>query len=42
MLRDYPGYYGTMTWVLMMLGLWFDALGSSSRDSGVDHAHRMR
>lgn len=41
MLREYPGYYGTMTWVLMMLALWFDARGSSSRDRGVDHSHRV-
>ena len=24
-LREHPGYYGTMVWVLMMLGLWLDS-----------------
>lgn len=24
-LRDHPGYYGTLAWVLMMLELWFEA-----------------
>jgi asparagine synthase (glutamine-hydrolysing) len=24
-LRQHPGYYGVMVWVLMMLGLWLDS-----------------
>jgi asparagine synthase (glutamine-hydrolysing) len=24
-LREHPGYYGTMVWILMMLGLWLDS-----------------
>ncbi len=24
-LREHPGYFGTMVWVLMMLGLWLDS-----------------
>jgi asparagine synthase (glutamine-hydrolysing) len=24
-LREHPGYYGVMVWVLMMLGLWLDS-----------------
>jgi asparagine synthase (glutamine-hydrolysing) len=26
-LREHPGYYGVMVWVLMMLGLWLDSRG---------------
>ena len=24
-LREHPGYYGTMVWILMMLGIWLDS-----------------
>ena len=24
-LREHPGYYGTMVWILMMLGLWLES-----------------
>ena len=29
-LREHPGYYGTMVWVLMMLELWFQKHASGS------------
>jgi asparagine synthase (glutamine-hydrolysing) len=29
-LRDHPGYYGTLVWVLMMLELWFEKQTSRS------------
>jgi asparagine synthase (glutamine-hydrolysing) len=42
MLREYPGYYGTMTWVFMMLAMWFDVRGAASGNSKVDHTHWLR
>jgi asparagine synthase (glutamine-hydrolysing) len=36
-LRDHPGYYGTLVWVLMMLELWFEAHASSSAKVSYRH-----